>query len=151
MFRQIGVDQADRNLQRIMLSSSPNSEAEDFNLNTVTYGTTCDPYLAFRTLKQLALDERLQFPLGAECLDSNMYVDDTFAGDDPLSDRIRRRDQLVGILKTAEIDLDNWAVNHPDLLPAHARLSEEAPLKEIDRESSVKTLALQGRVLRPHG
>ncbi|GFV48488.1 integrase catalytic domain-containing protein [Trichonephila clavipes] len=47
-----------------------------FELSTVTYGTTSAPFLATRTLKQLALDEAGNFPLGSSVVMSDMYIDD---------------------------------------------------------------------------
>ncbi|GFX35885.1 hypothetical protein TNCV_4214071 [Trichonephila clavipes] len=47
-----------------------------FELSTVTYGTTGAPFLATRTLKQLALDEAGNFPLGFFSCDGDMYIDD---------------------------------------------------------------------------
>ncbi|GFU69754.1 integrase catalytic domain-containing protein [Trichonephila clavipes] len=47
-----------------------------FELSTVTYGTTSAPFLATRTLKQLALVEAENFPLGSSVVMSDMYIDD---------------------------------------------------------------------------
>ncbi|GFU39967.1 DUF5641 domain-containing protein [Trichonephila clavipes] len=46
-----------------------------YELTTVTYGTVSAPYLATRTLKQLAMDEANNFPLAAPVLLSDCYMD----------------------------------------------------------------------------
>ena len=80
MFRQIRIRPDDQDLHRILWTPSPEERPADYRLTTVTYGTACAPYLAMRTLVQLAPDESRIFPLGVSCLQHNTYVDDIFAG-----------------------------------------------------------------------
>ncbi|GFT33033.1 hypothetical protein TNCV_3642091 [Trichonephila clavipes] len=47
---------------------------KNVRVNTVTCGTA--PYLATRTLKQLAMDEANNFPLSAQVVMSDCYMDD---------------------------------------------------------------------------
>ncbi|KMQ86020.1 bel12-ag transposon polyprotein [Lasius niger] len=61
MYRQIVVHEDDRDLQRIFWRSDINAEMSGFRLNTVTYGLACAPFLAVRTLQQLARDEAENF------------------------------------------------------------------------------------------
>ena len=57
MFRQILVHEDDHHLQAIVWREEETAEAESFFLTTVTFGLACSPFLASRTLKQLARDE----------------------------------------------------------------------------------------------
>ncbi|XP_062703541.1 uncharacterized protein LOC134285998 [Aedes albopictus] len=57
MFRQIFIHPEDRPFQSILWRSSPVEEIGVYELNTVTYGTKPAPFLATRTLNQLAMDE----------------------------------------------------------------------------------------------
>nr|XP_012215482.1 PREDICTED: uncharacterized protein LOC105667925 [Linepithema humile] len=82
MFRQIQVHPEDANLQRILWRATPSEEVRDYYLTTVTYGATSAPFLALRTLRQLAQDESERFPLGAAILTRHSYVDDILAGGD---------------------------------------------------------------------
>jgi hypothetical protein len=65
MFRQILVHPDDQDLQRILWNSGEPGSPIDFRLQTVTYGTACAPFLAIRTLRELASLERDNLPLGA--------------------------------------------------------------------------------------
>lgn len=78
MYRQIAVHQYDRNLQRICWRVG--EQIQEFQLNTVTYGFTSAPYLAIRTLHLLAEDESARFPLSAEALRYDTYMDDLLTG-----------------------------------------------------------------------
>ncbi|XP_046141252.1 uncharacterized protein LOC123987702 [Osmia bicornis bicornis] len=142
MFRQILVVPRDQELQRIVWAPSPEEPPVEYRLTTVTYGTACAPYLAIRTLAQLAVDEKPRFPLGSRCLESNVYVDDMFIGADELPLAIRKRTELVQILGTAGIELDKWAANHPDILPAHKRPIANDLVRDIVQDESVKTLGV---------
>ena len=60
MYRQILIDERDRDYQRILWTSKLKSEPIAFRLNTVTYGTAAAPFLVLRVFRQLVLDEGSQ-------------------------------------------------------------------------------------------
>jgi hypothetical protein len=117
MFRQILVHPDDQDLQRILWNSGEPGSPIDFRLQTVTYGTACAPFLAIRTLRELAALERDNLPLGAASLDDDSYVDDILSGTDTLPDALRRRDELIELLAKGKFELGKWAANHRSLLP----------------------------------
>ncbi|XP_039303368.1 uncharacterized protein LOC120357277 [Solenopsis invicta] len=80
MFRQILVHSEDHNLQRILWRCSTRDEVAEFCLTTVTYGLACAPFLAMRTLRQLADDEAESYPLGSRALREDAYMDDVLTG-----------------------------------------------------------------------
>lgn len=139
MFRQVMVNPVDQDFQRIVWAPTSQSTPVDYRLTTVTYGTACAPFLAIRTLLQLVDDEGSKFPLGAACLKSETYVDDTFAGADELSTAVQKRVELTKLLSSAGISLDKWAATHTELLPPEALPGSS---KQIDDDKSVKTLGV---------
>lgn len=78
MYRQIAVHPDDRSLQQVLWKKK--EQVSEYSLNTVTYGMACAPYLALRVLQQLAGDEESRFPLGAEALRKDVYMDDILTG-----------------------------------------------------------------------
>ncbi|XP_053989669.1 uncharacterized protein LOC128882122 [Hylaeus volcanicus] len=128
---------------RIVWAPCSSDSPVECRLTTVTFGTTCAPYLAIRTLMQLAEDERGRFLLGARCLDSQTYMDDTFAGADEFPVAIRTRQELIDLLRSAGIELDKWAANHPDLLPSSASSFKAKDFKPISNDESIKTLGVR--------
>ncbi|XP_075163297.1 uncharacterized protein LOC142235931 [Haematobia irritans] len=80
MYRQIRVDPSQTCLQRILFRDSPQNIIQDYELQTVTFGVNCAPFLAIRTLLQLADDTENDFPLAAHILRRCMYVDDVLTG-----------------------------------------------------------------------
>lgn len=115
MFRQIRVHQDDIDLQRILWRPDPAEEIQDFRLLIVVYGTSPAPYLALRTLLQLADDEQQIYPRGATAIKSHSYVDDILAGGHTLERALET--QLVALLSKGGFQLSKWAANVPQLCP----------------------------------
>lgn len=64
MYRQILVDDAQTDLQRILWRKQPEDDIKTSRLNTITYGTSSAPYLATRCLKfQQKIQLNFQKPL----------------------------------------------------------------------------------------
>ncbi|XP_075157736.1 uncharacterized protein LOC142231004 [Haematobia irritans] len=116
MYRQIRVDPAHTPLQRIFFRDSPDGTIRDYELQTVTFGVNCAPYLAIRTLLQLADDTEDRCPLAAHILRKSMYVDDVLSGGHDLESALAARDQLVAALSTAKFELRKWTANDRALL-----------------------------------
>ncbi|GFV26019.1 DUF1758 domain-containing protein [Trichonephila clavipes] len=74
MYRMSWINPDQRKLQRILWGENMDEPIKTFELSTVTYGTTSAPFLATRTLKQLALDEAENFPLGSSVVMRDMYT-----------------------------------------------------------------------------
>ncbi|XP_051864343.1 uncharacterized protein LOC127566356 [Drosophila albomicans] len=87
-YRQILMDSKHSPFQRILFRTS-DGEIRDFELNTVTFGVNCAPFLALRVLQQLAEDIRLEYPLASRVISNNMYVDDVLAGTHTKEEAIR--------------------------------------------------------------
>jgi len=116
MYRQILIHPEDRDLQRILWRFERSDDIREYRLNTVTYGLACAPYLAIRTLRQLADDEEDNYPLGAAVLRKNVYVDDVLTGHDTLEKAQETQRQLISLCKAGGFPLKKWAANHADLL-----------------------------------
>ncbi|XP_073835847.1 uncharacterized protein [Musca autumnalis] len=116
MYRQILVNPNQTTFQRFVYRTSPDEEIKDYKLNTVTFGLNCAPYLALRTLQQLAQDEEQRFPIGAKILKENMYVDDALVGIHTIPEGKVAKEQLTNILKSAGFHLRKWTSNCKELL-----------------------------------
>lgn len=116
MYRQVLVKPDHRAYQRILWRFSPDSPVQEFELNTVTYGVSSAPFLAIRTLLQLASDEKHNFPYAAKVIFSDIYVDDVVTGCSSLEEAITLQSQLQGLLKSGGFDLRKWSSNNPIVL-----------------------------------
>ncbi|GFS68225.1 integrase catalytic domain-containing protein [Trichonephila clavipes] len=111
---EINPDQ--RKLQRILWRENMDEPIKTFELSTVTYGTTSAPFLATRTLKQLALDEAGNFPLGSSVVISDMYIDDVLTGAETLLEAKELKNQLINIFAKGGMVLHKWCGNNTELI-----------------------------------
>ncbi|CAK9822943.1 hypothetical protein ANTRET_LOCUS1374 [Anthophora retusa] len=116
MYRQIEVENSDAKYQRILWREGENETIRTFELNTVTQGTASAPFLASRTLHQLAHDEGNEFPLAASSLKNDFYVDDLLSGAKTIQEASELKQQLIQLLKLGGFELHKWASNKSELL-----------------------------------
>ncbi|XP_076285566.1 uncharacterized protein LOC143211619 [Lasioglossum baleicum] len=143
MFRQFLVQPDDADWQRILWRFNEDEVVTPFRLVTVTYGTTCAPFLANACMLQLADDEQKRFPRGAQILRKGRYADDSYGGGDTLEEARLVRDELVSILRTAGMEVGKWAANHAELLQELGLESPAVAEREFRVEEAVSTLGLR--------
>ena len=141
MFRQIVMHPAHCDLQRILWKKE--GELIAYRLNTVTYGTTSAPFLAARTLQQLAVDEQNNFPLASTVLKRDFYVDDLMTGTETVEEGVKLQKELSLLTERAGMQLSKWCSNHPDIL-AHLPQSMKQQIVQFndEDESTIKALGM---------
>lgn len=116
MYRQIMINNTDKPYQRILFRPNKSHEIEDYELTTVTFGINCAPYLAIRTLLQLANDTESEFPISSHIIRREMYVDDVLSGGHSLESAEEAKQQICATLASAGFPLKKITANHPKLL-----------------------------------
>ncbi|XP_022913108.2 uncharacterized protein [Onthophagus taurus] len=114
MYRQILVDPNQRDYQRILWRFSETEPIDEYSLNTVTYGVASAPFLALRTLQELATREGFRFPSAAKIIQNHIYVDDIVAGANNLSEALALQKQLIQLMKQGCFELRKWASSHSE-------------------------------------
>ncbi|XP_061720311.1 uncharacterized protein LOC133527370 [Cydia pomonella] len=145
MYRQLLIDEHDRDYQRIFWRFHQSEPIQEYRLNTVTYGVSSAPFLACRTIKQLAHDEGDEFPLAKSVLQHNLYVDDIVSGSPSFEEAKETISQVITLLKRGQFELRKWASNHPELLaelPAEHCLTDFVSL-DYDQSHNLKVLGLK--------
>jgi len=140
MYRQILVTPGDRRYQRILWRSSTSEPVREFELTTVTYGLACAPFLAIRTLRQLADDEKLRFPRGSIALRRDCYVDDIITGASSRVDAIELQHELRQLCMAGGFPLRKWAANHSEILsgiPPEHRLTTNSHTWEHEEHNTL--------------
>ncbi|XP_047998344.1 uncharacterized protein LOC125235800 [Leguminivora glycinivorella] len=132
MFRQILIAEEDRRFQLIFWRESPDLPLRVYRLNTVTYGMKSSPYLAIRTLRQLADDEEMQFPAAAQLLRSSVYMDDILGGADSIEDASKLKQELTDLLRSGGFELSKWTSSSKEVLQDIAEEHLEKPRKIFD-------------------
>ncbi|XP_052901612.1 uncharacterized protein LOC128309295, partial [Anopheles moucheti] len=116
MYRQILHSDQDRNLLRIRYRESQVDPIATYELTTVTYGTASAPFLATRTLQQIAHDHKDKFPKAVNPVLHDFYVDDLLTGATDINEAIAVRNQISAMLNSAGFTLKKWASNVPESL-----------------------------------
>ncbi|XP_059217643.1 uncharacterized protein LOC131994781 [Stomoxys calcitrans] len=148
MYRQIKVHPDDRPYQRILFQIDPTGPIKDYQLNTVTFGINCAPFLAIRTLLQLAADSEKEFPQVANILRNETYVDDILFGGFSIEEAVDSRRKLISVLKSAGFPLKKITANDPKLLEGLPRDDlYDLDLLKLCESSSTKTLGIKWNAL----
>ncbi|GFW03952.1 integrase catalytic domain-containing protein [Trichonephila clavipes] len=141
MYRQILINPDQQDLQRIIWKHGLDAEILTYRLKTVTYGLSNAPFLAIRTLQQLANDEKSRFPLASETLLYDTYMDDIVSGAPDLETAQQLQSQLKDALQSCGMNLHKWSSNSPELLNSSLSSDLEHSFS-TDIDLSVKTLGI---------
>ncbi|KAK9736284.1 hypothetical protein QE152_g12608 [Popillia japonica] len=139
MYRQVLVSQEDTNLQLIFWRENPQNILDIFRLKTVTYGTASAPFLAIRSLQELANDTANDGI--RRVILEDFYVDDLITGGDSLDALQVIRDKLIQLLSEGGFKLNKFASNHPSLLE-NISDKDDASVIIFDKTWTIKTLGL---------
>ncbi|XP_045454347.1 uncharacterized protein LOC123663725 [Melitaea cinxia] len=140
MYRQILISPEHRDYQRILWRFSPADPLREYRLNTVTYGVSSSPFLACRTVRQLAEDSGDGFPLAKQIALSDVYIDDVITGQASLNEALEAKSQIIALFELGCFHLRKWMSNDPQLL---ADLPPEDCLTESVSFDDSETLTLK--------
>ncbi|XP_033229750.1 uncharacterized protein LOC117181300 [Belonocnema kinseyi] len=143
MFRRIWIHPVDQTFKKILWRESHDQEVRTYYLKTVTFGFTSLPYLAIRTLLQLAEDEGDNYPLASQILRKEIYVDDVLSGADDVSLARAKCRQLDLLLQAGAFTLKKWVSNVGEVLegvPTDHR--EDATYLLLNQDPSFRALGI---------
>lgn len=140
MYRQVLVHPDDRRFQRVFWLNEE-GRIVVYELNTVTFGVAAAPFLAIRTLHQLAEDEKETYPRAAAILQRDLYVDDLLTGADSVEEILGIRDEIISLLRRGGFHIRQWASNHRHALDNLDRKTFGNDVA-IEKSSVSKTLGI---------
>ncbi|XP_025193542.1 uncharacterized protein LOC112593380, partial [Melanaphis sacchari] len=145
MYRQILVDPEHRRYQHILWRASPQDALEEYELNTVTYGVNCAPFLAIRVLHHIAEHDCTDVPAVRDALLFSTYVDDICVGGDTVTEALSLQRDLINILKQSGMSLKKWSSNTIEVLQQVPSEDQACGLLSFDDETGggTKVLGLQ--------
>lgn len=141
MYRQVKLDSDDQKYHTILWRTEPNMPIKEFQLTTATFGTAAAPFMATRTLIQIAEDTRKTYPLAERIIKNDFYVDDLISGSDNLEQAILEKDAVMNSLKTGGMVLRKWTSNDVNLLKTIPHEQTEEALQMFE-EDDTKTLGI---------
>jgi hypothetical protein len=145
MYRQVLLIPEHRRYQHILWRASPQDELKAYELNTVTYGVNCAPFLAIRVLREIAESDCVDVPSVRDALMFNTYVDDICVGGDTVDEIITLQTDLINILQRAGMSLKKWSSNNTAVLDRVLPEDRAGGMSSFDDDtcSGSKVLGLQ--------
>ncbi|XP_039309115.1 uncharacterized protein LOC120358582 [Solenopsis invicta] len=137
MYRQILIQNDQRDLQRIVWREDASESIRKYRLNTVTYGTGASaPFLAIRCLHQLAIENQDKYPENSDIIRNDFYVVDLLSGGEDVDTIRRLKNELTEILQSAGFQLHKWSTNEPTIL------NTSSEIKAQPKDDKIKTLGV---------
>uniref|UniRef100_A0A2S2NFZ7 Reverse transcriptase domain-containing protein n=1 Tax=Schizaphis graminum TaxID=13262 RepID=A0A2S2NFZ7_SCHGA len=118
MFRHIVVTPKHRPYQRLLFRFQPSDPVQTYEMSTVTFGQRSSPFLAIRTLHQLAEDEAKAYPNVQKVIYQDLYVDDVVTGADSEEEALKLQQEVIKVFERGKFELQKWSSNAPALLEA---------------------------------
>ncbi|XP_076391767.1 uncharacterized protein LOC143265171 [Megachile rotundata] len=115
MYRQVLIEPSQRKFQKILWRSDPQSPIQEFELNTITYGTASTPFLATRVLREIGLKCADSFPEISRIIINDFYVDDLLTGAQTSTELNKLKSDITKILLQSGMHLRKWATNCPEI------------------------------------
>ncbi|XP_059047425.1 uncharacterized protein LOC131842876 [Achroia grisella] len=143
MYRMVMLQEDQQHLQKIVWRDQLMKPLEEYQLCTVTYGTKAAPYLAMRTIKQLASDDAQKYPLAGKILENDLFVDDLVSGAHTIEQAKNIQAEVIDMLKGAGFNLRKWSSNTPELLMHLTEHQLNPSVLDFKNADSTKTLGLR--------
>ncbi|XP_065081187.1 uncharacterized protein LOC135703790 [Ochlerotatus camptorhynchus] len=148
MYRQIWIVPFQTCFLRIFWRTNSADPLRVFELTTVTYGTASAPFLATRCLVQLCKDEGAAFPMAAQIILEDCYVDDILSGTDSAEEAIDCINQIQGLLQHGGFPVHKWCSNDPTVLK-HIPDCDREKLVHLDPSSNDGVVKALGMIWSP--
>ncbi|XP_044727788.1 uncharacterized protein LOC123291538 [Chrysoperla carnea] len=127
MYRQIKIQKSHRRYQRLVWRFSKNEPISVYEISVVAFGVTSSPYLALRTMHQLASDESSSYPLASNAVINDMYVDDFVTSVQDTQNAIKLFQEMVNLCESGGFPIVKWNTNSKVVLkniPEKIRLNQ---------------------------
>ncbi|XP_031329398.1 uncharacterized protein LOC116160346 [Photinus pyralis] len=142
MYRQINIHEDDQPLQTILWRFNQHQPIQEYQLTTVTYGTTAAPYLATRTLQQLAKDEEKEYPNASRVALTDFYVDDVLTGAQTIEEANQLQQELTAMLDKRGFKLHKWSTNKLQMLQSILDELRDPSVSQFKDEEMKKSLGI---------
>lgn len=141
MYMRILMKPEHRKYQRILFRFDITEPVKEYEFNRVAFGLKCSPYLAMRTVRQLAHDERENYPRAAEVASHELYMDDLTTSVSTVDEGKRLSQELISLFKAGGFHLTKWASNSPELLDSVPETNRAAIV--FSNNENIKVLGLK--------
>lgn len=142
MYRMILLTSEDQKYHTIIWRKSHTEPLKEYQMTTTTFGTAAAPFLATRTLGQIAQENKDTYPLASEALVNHFYVDDLIGGNHSLNEAVQCKNELFTVLDKHKFSLRKWTSNSYEFLENLPPKMTEKSLQIFSEDDTSKALGL---------
>nr|CAI5844526.1 unnamed protein product [Callosobruchus analis] len=141
MYRQIGVREDHWRFQKLLWRFDPQDEIQVYQLTVVGFGLKSSPFLALRTVKQLLKREREKYPLAADYINRDLYMDDLVCSIPSNNEAQELYTEAIDLFAAGGFKLTKFSTNCASLLECIPR--DRRALKDVTFKTDTKILGMQ--------
>lgn len=145
MFPQIKIRVEDRDAQRFLWRSSPESPVTCFRMSSMIFGAASSPFTALYIKNKNALEYQNKYPDAVDAILNNHYMDDYLGSLDNIEEAAKITRDIVFIHKQACLEMRGWVSNEPaalKLIPSDLRHQQNSEVSLGSFPENVRTLGL---------
>ena len=116
MYREVELEEGDKDSHRFLWRESPSQPVIDYRMTRVTFGISSSPFLAIRTLQEIANDHAKEHPTVQHHIQSSFYVDDFLAGAETVEEAKALPWEMREVLSKGGMNLCKWRCSEPTVL-----------------------------------
>ena len=94
MYRAVLLPEYQRDLHRFVWRESTQQPLKDYRMTRLTFGVSASPFAAIIPMRLKALDHQGKYPLAAQAVTDDFYLDDSLDGTDSIDEAIKLRDEM---------------------------------------------------------
>ena len=144
MYRQVGLNDEDRDLHRILWRPSKEQPVKQYRMTRVIYGVASSAFHATRALQEVG--NLCDDPLLQRTIKRDFYIDDLLTGADSPEEACQLQQELTAVLASFGMPLRKWTSSNVTVLQqlddSMCELTESVFLQ--DPTFSIKTLGIRG-------
>ncbi|XP_046976508.1 uncharacterized protein LOC124542625 [Vanessa cardui] len=125
MYRQVKVTREDADEFQRILWRDDSGTIQHYRMLRVTFGTASAPYLAVRVLQQVAHDEGKNYPVAADKILNDFYMDDLMTGCQTVEECLKIKEEISNILMKGGFELQKWTSNKKEFMKKMGKGREE--------------------------
>nr|CAI5839091.1 unnamed protein product [Callosobruchus analis] len=141
MYRQIGVREDHWRFQKLLWRFDPQEEIQVYQLTVVGFGLKSSPFLALRTVKELLKREREKYPLAADYINRDLYMDDLVCSIPSSNEAQELYTEAMDLFAAGAFKLTKFSTNCASLLECIPK--DRRALKDVTFKTDTKILGMQ--------
>ncbi|XP_055589770.1 uncharacterized protein LOC129741961 [Uranotaenia lowii] len=146
MFHQVRIRDSDKQYQRFLFREDPQQPPQVYVMDVATFGATCSPCIAQYVKNLNAMEHANEFPLAAEDIIKEHYMDDYLKSVDTPDEAVELVNQVKLIHSRGGFEIRNFASNSKEVLDRLGEV-EDLQQKVLGVEPGLCTVEKSERVL----